>query len=518
MRTGAPSTPPETVAAAPEAVDPTPQPPAKEAAAIPPADAAPTANATPPAAKPRQDSELFVNWGKPDVVIVATGEQLGYIEPCGCAGLDNQKGGMSRRYTFIDDLRKRGWPVVPVDVGGQVHRFGQQAEIKFQTTVEGLKQMDYAAVGFGPDDLRLPAGVLAASVADTNGGPSRFIDANVDLFAADSALTSRSRIVEAGGRKFGITAAISDNLQKEVDNIEIVMTGTDATLADIVPKLKAQSDYLILLSYAEPEETKRLVKKFPDFQLAVTAHGAAEPPAQPEPIEGTKAVMVEVGHKGMFAVVVGLYANGPVPMRYQRVPLDSRFTDAAAMIALKRTYQQQLETIVTTQGWAALGARPQTYPGVIDPTDPAGKFAGSEACGKCHTKAYAIWKETPHANATATLVGLDPQRQFDPECVSCHTTGWNPQHFYPYLTGYQSMQQTPQLAGNGCENCHGPGAAHAEVETRKVTERFDALRASVRVTETMAKDRICSACHDLDNSPEFDFSTYWPQVEHHGKD
>jgi len=21
-------------------------------------------------------------------------------------------------------------------------------------------------------------------------------------------------------------------------------------------------------------------------------------------------------------------------------------------------------------------------------------------------------------------------------------------------------------------------------------------------------------CHDLDNSPQFDFDTYWPQVEH----
>ena len=24
----------------------------------------------------------------------------------------------------------------------------------------------------------------------------------------------------------------------------------------------------------------------------------------------------------------------------------------------------------------------------------------------------------------------------------------------------------------------------------------------------------CLECHDLDNSPNFDFDTYWPQVEH----
>ena len=24
----------------------------------------------------------------------------------------------------------------------------------------------------------------------------------------------------------------------------------------------------------------------------------------------------------------------------------------------------------------------------------------------------------------------------------------------------------------------------------------------------------CLECHDLDNSPQFDFDEYWPQVEH----
>jgi hypothetical protein len=25
-------------------------------------------------------------------------------------------------------------------------------------------------------------------------------------------------------------------------------------------------------------------------------------------------------------------------------------------------------------------------------------------------------------------------------------------------------------------------------------------------------------CHDLDNSPDFDFQLYWPHVKHEGKD
>jgi hypothetical protein len=30
--------------------------------------------------------------------------------------------------------------------------------------------------------------------------------------------------------------------------------------------------------------------------------------------------------------------------------------------------------------------------------------------------------------------------------------------------------------------------------------------------------KMCMECHDLDNSPDFDFQLYWPEVEHYGLD
>lgn len=91
--------------------------------------------------------ELFAGWKKPQAAIVITGGQAGYIEPCGCAGLENQKGGLRRRHTFLKSLADRGWPVAALDNGGLISRFGQQSEIKFDKAVEGLKIMGYSAVG-----------------------------------------------------------------------------------------------------------------------------------------------------------------------------------------------------------------------------------------------------------------------------------------------------------------------------------------------------------------------------------
>src|SRR5258705_13727249 len=101
------------------------------------------------------NGEIFVDWPKPDVALVFSGEQNGYLEPCGCAGLENQKGGLKRRFTFLKQLREKGWNLVAMDLGGQEIRTGVQALRKVDFTYSALIKMGYAAVGFGPGELRL---------------------------------------------------------------------------------------------------------------------------------------------------------------------------------------------------------------------------------------------------------------------------------------------------------------------------------------------------------------------------
>ena len=144
------------------------------------------------------------------------------------------------------------------------------------------------------------------------------------------------------------------------------------------------------------------------------------------------------------------------------------------------------------------------------------------------------FEKTPHSHATQTLVDLDPPRQFDPECLSCHVTGWAPQEYFPYASGFLSLNETPHLTDNGCENCHGPGQSHVAAESGEVDAddaEIERLRAAMRLTileNEGNKDgqvykeavvvKMCMQCHDEDNSPDFDFQEYWPKVEHYGKD
>lgn len=470
----------------------------------------------------KENGPIFEEWPKPAFTLVFTGGQYGYLEPCGCAGLENQKGGLNRRHALIEQLAAQGWNPLPLDLGDQVRRAGPQSEIKFDKTLAAFQTLGYGAVGLGVDDLRLMSGAALFSQFSGAERPPLFVSANVSMPGVE---LPKFKILEIAGRKIGVTSVLGQEYQTRItvdDEKDLVFTAPAEALAAVLPELEAAKvDHLVLLADAPPSESKALAAQFPRFDIVVTAEGAEEPPRQAQKL-GDRQILVELGHKGMFAVVLGFSDDKAAPPRYQRVPLDSRFPPSEEMTALLRDYLKQLEAV----GLAGLGVTPTVHPAGSGPDDPAGHFVGAKACGECHTKAFRVWANRPkfsdhghgHAAATDTLIKLDPPRQFDPECLSCHATGWNPKEFFPYATGFLSTDETPLLAGNGCENCHGPGGAHVAAERGSDQPLKDLLRQKVRRTKAEAEQNLCSKCHDLDNSPHFEFDSYWPKVEHKGKD
>lgn len=456
------------------------------------------------------------DWQKPAFALFCTGRQNGYIEPCGCTGLANAKGGLSRRHAFLRQLQDRGWQVVPVDVGNQVNRFGAQAELKLQTTANLLRLMGYQAIALGPDDLRLSVGELAAVVAgsgDTQA--SIFICANANLLDLNPAF----RVINVAGRKIGIVAIIGDEEQTSVNGSEIQFTPAKEALSALLPKLQAEKcDYWILLSHASTTESNELARAFPEFDVVITAGGAGEPTNEPLHVEGSSAPIIQVGTKGAYVGILAFYPGAEPALRYERVELDSRFADSEEVLEQFAQYQRQLEDL----GLAGLGLRPVPHP-------TKRQFVGHEVCGDCHTTAYEIFENSAHFHATDSIAHPTERsnipRIHDPECLSCHVTGWNPQEYFPYVSGYVGFEQSKALHTNGCENCHGPGSAHVAAENGDLPEKeIEKARAEMRVkleedpkTKALTWNK-CLDCHDQDNSPEFDFASYWEEVKHVGKD
>jgi hypothetical protein len=472
----------------------------------------------------KENGKIFVDWPKPKLALVITGQQEGYLEPCGCAGLDRMKGGMNRRYALFRELRQtEGWPVLGLDVGGLAKpmSFGKQAELKFQIAVNAMSQMRYSAVTLGLSDLHLPTPeVLALTMPADAKQKTMFVCGNVGLFGFNESLLPRTQLIAAGFKTIGVTAVLGKTFMAQLaGNPDLTMVPPEKLLNLAVPLLKPRANYLILLAHTTRKEAIELGKMYPDFNLVICSGGGAdaraEPPAQAEEIRKDGTLLIEVGEKGMYAVVLGLYDDPQKPLRYQRVTLDSRFPASPEMIALMSAYQGQLKDL----GLSGLGIHPRQN--LLKQSN--GDYVGSAACQNCHEESYRVWKKSPHSRAFATLKNAKPSREFDPECIGCHTVGWNPAAFAPYQSGYMSETETPKLINVGCEDCHGPGQVHVRAENHGTAAQQVAARKTVVLTKEEAADpnarkQNCWSCHDLDNSPEFKFDLYWPFVKHYERE
>ncbi len=470
----------------------------------------------------------FPKWPKPSFVLVATAEQKGYFEPCGCTA--NQLGGMTRRAGLFRQLESLGWPVRGVDAGSISSRTGAQAQMKFEATLEALRQLRYVGLAVGPEELRLEPGYLLSQHLTDGEDYVGFLSANLTFFgSSDVGTPLAKRVFEAGGVKVGVTSVMSETIRREV--LPEDSSGADVTWSDPGEALgrvlqqfeEERVQVRILLSQSTLEESRKLAEQFPAFDVIVSAQGFGEGESVPEQIGRVR--LVQVGEKGRTAGVLGFYpGDAEQPVRFELVTLSGpRFGDDGAMVEIMRGYQQRLRDERMVAAQAAVG----------HPSNAG--YVGAVKCGECHTKAFKVWQQSAHAHA---LESLDPaagrpgaerlhgiDRSFDAECLSCHVGGWDAQNYLRFRGGFLPQEQAETdeerllsalLPGNQCENCHGPGSRHVELIEAGNTA---AAASEVRVTLEQARgDSGCVKCHDGDNSPEFSFDKYWQQIRHPDRD
>ena len=529
-----------------------------------------TATADPPAAAP--EPPPFAAWpkdAKPDAVLVVTGQSYGYLQPCGCSR--PQLGGLERRANFVAGLKAKGWPVAGVDLGDILPAAGvvpEQVVLKYATTLPALRDMGYVAVGVGTAEFSAglfqlldqyaakkdqPPYLLAGNVGGLVGGK---VTPRVAAFPGPGArpLVGLTEVVEVGTVPVGIAGVVGASVAKTVGARTLVGVTSDqdaltAAVKELIDSAK-KPKLNVLLYQGTFEEAKAVAKGWPQFRVVVCLSDDSAPPETPDVVTaagGEKVSIVRVGHKGRYVGVIGAFkrTGGDYDLRYELVPLGETYVtpgteDAARAANPALSFLDDYAARVKARNF--LGKFPQRpHPAQARNPKLNLSFVGSEACAKCHADQFAKWKETPHAHAFATLENeakRPAQRQFDGECVICHTVGLG------YKTGFRDDLTTPALKNVGCESCHGPGAGHAadpkdatllalqspwradkadrlpDLTTMGVLAKLSEaarekypLKAGERRTAG-AVSAACVSCHDTENDPNFDLFTYWPKVAH----
>ena len=114
-----------------------------------------------------------------------------------------------------------------------------------------------------------------------------------------------------------------------------------------------------------------------------------------------------------------------------------------------------------------------------------GQFAGAQRCSQCHQNIHTDWTSTLHSKALETLEKIGQGK--NASCLGCHTVGFG------QTGGFVDRATTNALAGVQCENCHGPGADHAN----------NVNDASKRPPVSIAAS-ICGTCHTGEHHPNFE--------------
>ncbi len=470
---------------------------------------------------------LFKGWEKPDVALVLSAEQHGYLLPCGCSR--PQVGGLERRYNFLQLLKNKDWAVAPVDLGDIPQKQGPrqlpnvQGMLKYRYSMESLKQMGYLAVGLGEHEASLSLFNLLGEYALNNPSPA-VVSAN--LHDKDSLYPEqvKSYVVEAvkGSRlKVGVTSLIDPSVGEKAKANKVQL---DEHREAIPPLLKGLArdgaDLNVLLYQGTVEQAKKLAGDYPQFHVIVCLSAESEPSSEPARVGET--FITTVGWKGRYVGVVGVYATGkatkPFEYRHQLVSLSEEFLTPEGeqakqpIVALMEQYTKELKTgnYLTKYGQ-------MKHPSQVAIPGLAPTYVGSDKCKKCHETAYDVWGKSKHAHAYASLADAKQPslRQFDAECIVCHTVG------FAYESGFKGEKDTPHLKNVGCENCHGPASEH--IKNAKDERWYGVLNpwrpgknetARDKEQRQLRTDLFCQSCHDIDNDVHYKFKDRWPVVAH----
>jgi hypothetical protein len=370
-------------------------------------------------------------------------------------------------------------PVIHVNAGDLMgkRQLVEKEQSRFLCEVTGTFGLD--AIGLGEMDLNYGLDFLQ-EMASTHGLP--FVNANVKDPETGELVFPPYVVVERAGLRFGITSVL-DPVQKIVTMSarDPVFTVEDplSTLRNLIPEMRKEVDTVILLSHMDDRNSEQMLKDLEGVDIVVMGHTYRA--LKTEKVIGGAVVLAAV-YEGRFIgrSDLELDADGKVQaFAIEVTSLDEAIADDPVVLEKVEQFKTHLKDFRLT-----LRGDHQPVKG-----SEKEQFLTERVCAKCHADSWQAVKVSAHQAAFASL--QKKGQGYNPDCLVCHVVG------YEYKNGYDDYPPFNRLGNVQCEACHGYGTQHA---------RDGSMLKMARES--------CTACHDKENSPEFDYATYWEQIKH----
>jgi len=371
-----------------------------------------------------------------------------------------------------------------LDAGNIFSSPGLQGQIKAEIALEGMQMMSYSMFNLGYKDF---VHGLEFLLYYTDQFTVPTVNANVVYEDTGEHITAPYQIVELDTLKVGFIGVVAKRYQDEIVDYTsdhsrtIKVLDEMTTLQTQIDAIKKEVDLIVVLASVGIKKSITIANEIEGIDVIICSDGEE---ITENYLYYNGVYIVKAGYDGKYIGNLTLsfdITKKIVDKEYSIVELDSSFPDHEDLESLMDEYHDRLEEIKYE-----LRNIEQKEP------DSGWYYVGSFACStECHNSQVSQWNNTSHAEAFSALI--DSDQEYNKECIFCHTTGWG------YTGGFIISDDTPEMEGVQCEMCHGAAGEH--IETGKV------------IFKTISES-TCKKCHTKENSPDFDYETYYPIIIH----
>lgn len=440
------------------------------------------------------DPATFVKLPKGFIVFL-TGNWAGHLEPCGCS--EAQLGGIDRRTGIL----KLATPKrrLLIDVGPLVVDQELQSKFKLEAFLQSLYQLDYDAISLTPQEIRM----LKEDVGLAHEQIPTVITSNLPEQTREEYQTVthyKKTLVHNNKTLDCLVLSVCDphqiakaNLIDSDQGVPDPYERVEALLTslDIDPDDPCDPTLVILTLSADNDDIADPLAEIPAIDILVKKGAADEPEYLNKPQKDSKKrprpMIVTTGFMGKYVTCIAVAPEADAySLSFSLLQVEDRYIKDPEIVSILDSYQLQLQMENIIADDTKL---------IRQPLPDNNRFVGSAICKGCHKDVYEKWQSFKHAHALDTLIKV--KRNYDPECVACHTVGMR------YETGFRSKETTADLANVGCEMCHGPALNHLIAADKK--------NPPYKGTFT-----TCVTCHDHERSPSFDKKRqqYMDKIKH----
>jgi hypothetical protein len=331
----------------------------------------------------------------------------GEVEPCGCQV--HQLGGLARLVSYFAGEKPGAEATVFVEAGDSFFALPEMApsrlegeKVKARLMAGVFKRLSLDA--FTPGERDFAAGLEFLKELEKASG-AVFLAANLETTGGKRPFPA-AHLVERKGFKVGIVGVVGPKAFERVAGMKA--SDPKAAVERAVKDLKKEgADAIVVLSHQGLEADRELAL-VAGIDLVVGSH-SLDALAEPVKVGGT--AIVQTQNQGQQIGHIRLSLPERKWLGHEVANLDSDRPSDPAVLKEIEAYKESVRQIALKQSEH-----------VAPPSAERPFVANSNYCRTCHTKQYDFWAGTKHASAIMVLYAKN--QHFDPECIGCHSLGF----------------------------------------------------------------------------------------------